>query len=143
PDSAPDYPRAGSAACAGSAPGAPRRGERCEHDGGTDIVAGGIVESAAAGYQAQGGEVGRAVNGLRREPGFAVLAHARDAEYGRDPVGERHVDGGAPLQGPEAEEDGGAPLAVDVALDDRRADLAPRRRVTLPSRQCGASPAPP
>src|SRR6185437_6290557 len=56
----------------------PRRGERREHDGGAAIMAGGVVESAAAGYQAQRGEVGGAVNGLRREPGFAVLAHARD-----------------------------------------------------------------
>ena len=103
-------------------------------------MAGGVVEGAAAGYQAQGGEVGRAVDGFRRESGFGVLADARDAEHGRDPVGELHVDGVAPVQGAEAEEDGGALLAVDVPLDDRRADLAGRRRVLVPRRLAGVRP---
>src|SRR5207302_3184442 len=57
-----------------SAAGVPRRGERREHDRGTEIVAGGVVEGTAAGNQAQRGEAGRAVDGLGREPGFAVLA---------------------------------------------------------------------
>src|SRR6476619_5145652 len=103
-------------------------------------MAGGEVEGAAAGYQAQRGEVGRAVNGCSREPGFAVLADTRDAEYGRDPVGERHVDGVAMVQGTEPEKDGGASLAVDVSLDDRRPDLARRRRVLVPRCQAGAGP---
>jgi len=82
-------------------------------------VAGGIVEIAAAGDQAQGGEVGRTVNGLGRESGFEVLAHARHAENGRDPVGERHVDGIPRAQGAEPEKDGRPLSAVDVTLDDR------------------------
>ena len=82
-------------------------------------MAGGVVESAAAGYQAQGGEVGRAVNGFRRESGFDVLAHARDAENSRDPVGEGHIDGVSRPEGPEAEEDGGPLITVDVTFDDR------------------------
>ena len=82
-------------------------------------MAGGVVESAAAGYQAQGGEVGRAVNGFRRESGFDVLAHARDAENGRHPVGEGHVDGVSRPEGPEAEEDGGSSITVEVTFDDR------------------------
>ena len=65
---------------------------------------------------------------------FGVLADAGDPEHGRDPVGELHVDGVAPVQGAEAEEDGGALLAVDVPLDDRRPDLAGRRRVLVPRR---------
>jgi hypothetical protein len=80
---------------------------------------GGVVESAAAGYQAQGGEVGRAVNGFCRESGFGVLAHARDAENGRDPVGERHVDDVSRAQRAEAVEHRGPLIAVDVTLNDR------------------------
>ena len=93
---------------------------------------GGIVENATARYQSQGGIAGRAVNGLRREVGFEVLAHAGDPENSRDPVGECHVDGVSGLQGPEAEEDRRPLIAIDVTFDNRRADLAGRRRVFVP-----------
>ena len=44
-------------------------------------MTGGVVESAAARYQAQGGVVGRPVNAFRREIRFTVLAHAGDAAW--------------------------------------------------------------
>ncbi len=100
-------------------------------------MTGGVVEIAAAGYQAQRGEVGRAVNGFRRESRFEVLAHAGNAENGRHPVGERHVDGVARAEGAEPEKDGRPPRAVDMTLDDRRPDLAGCRRVLVPRRLPG------
>jgi len=103
-------------------------------------MAGGVVEGAAAGYQAQRGEVGRAINDVGGESGFGVLADARDPEHGRDPVGELHVNGVAPAQRAEAEEDSRPPLAVHVSLDDRRPDLAGRRRVLVPRRLAGVRP---
>ena len=93
---------------------------------------GGIVENATARYQPQGGIVGRAVNSSRREMGFEVLTHAGDPENGRHPVGERHVDGVSRTQGPEAEENRRPLIAIDVTFDNRRADLARRRRVFVP-----------
>ena len=82
-------------------------------------MAGGIVESAAAGNQAETGVVGRAVNGFRRESGFGVLADARDTENGRDSVGEPHIDGVSRPEGAEAEEDSGPLITVDMPFDDR------------------------
>ena len=82
-------------------------------------MAGGIVESTAAGNQAESGVVGRAVNGFRRESGFGVLADARDAENSGDPVGERHVDDVSRPEGPEAEKDSGPLNTVEVTFDDR------------------------
>src|SRR5437588_13129066 len=101
-------------------------------------MAGGIVERAAAGYQAEGRVAGRAVNGPRGEIGFGVLAYAGDAENGRDPVGERHVDGVPGAEGPEAEKDGRPLAAVDMTFDDRRPELARGRRVLIPGRLAGA-----
>ena len=86
-------------------------------------MAGGIVESAAAGDQAEPGVARRTVNGFRGEIGFEVLPHAGDAENGRDPVGKRHIDGVSGTQGPEAKENGRPPVTVDVALNDRCANL--------------------
>ena len=82
-------------------------------------MAGGIVVSAAAGYQPEGRVVGCAENGLGREFGLHVLAHARDAENSHDPVGEGYIDGVSRAQGPEAEEDSGPLTTVEVTFDDR------------------------
>src|SRR5260370_10215996 len=100
-------------------------------------MAGGIVESAAAGYQSEGCVVRRVVNGFRRKTGFGVLAYASDAEHSRDPVGERTLDGVPGAEGPKAEEDSGPLITVDVTFDDRRPDLAGRRRVLVPCRHTG------
>ena len=89
-------------------------------------MAGSVIESAAARYQAEGGVVGRSVNGPRREFVLEVLAHAGDAEDSRDPVGQPHVDAVARAEGAKAEEDRGTLIAVDMAFDDRRPDLARR-----------------
>src|SRR5580658_7414016 len=97
-------------------------------------MAGGVVESAAAGYQAQSRVVGRLVNGPCREMRFKVFAYAGDLENSRDAVGKPHVDGVAGAQGPEAEENRRPLIAVDVTFDDRRPDLARRRRVLVPRR---------
>src|SRR5258706_13499142 len=97
-------------------------------------MAGGIVESAAARYQAQSRVVGKAVNGSRREIGFRVLAYAGDAENCGDTVGERHVDAVPGTEGAKPEEHGWPVMAVDVTFDDRRPDLARRRRGLVPCR---------
>ena len=65
----------------------------------------GVVENAAARYQAQGRVAGCAVNGFRREPEFGVPTYAGDAENSRDPVGERHIDAVPGAEGAQAEED--------------------------------------
>src|ERR1035438_5154576 len=88
----------------------------------------GVVENAAARYQAQGRVAGGAVNGFRREPGFEVLPYAGDAEPSGDPVGERHVHSVPGAEGAQPEEDSRTPITVKVTFDDRRPDLAGRRR---------------
>src|SRR5258707_6038393 len=97
-------------------------------------MAGGIAESAAARYHAQGRVAGNAVNGSCREIGFRVLAYAGDAESCGDTVGERHVDAVPGTEGAEPEEHGWPVIAIDVTFDDRRPDLARRRRVLVPCR---------
>src|SRR5215475_670445 len=104
------------------------RGEGREHHRGAEVAPGGVVESAAARYQAQGGEAGRAVDRSRREPGLGILAYARDTENSGDPVGEGHVDAVPWAEGPQAEEDGRPLVAVDMTFDDRHAHLAGGRR---------------
>src|ERR1039457_3037100 len=94
----------------------------------------GVVENAAARYQAQGRVAGCAVNGFRREPEFGVPTYAGDAENSGDPVGERHIDAVPGAEGAQAEEDSRTPIAVEVTFDDRRPDLAGRRRVLVPCR---------
>src|SRR5215472_11844114 len=97
-------------------------------------MAGSVVESAAAGYQPERRVIGRAVNGFRREIGFGVLAYPGDAKNGGDPVGERHVDAVPGTEGAQAEEDGRPVITVEVTFDNRRTDLARRRRVLVPRR---------
>ncbi len=101
-------------------------------------MAGGVVESAAASYQAEGRIVGRRVNLFGREIRLKVLAHASDPENSRDAVGEPHVNGVPGAQGTEAEEDSRSLVTVDVTFDDRGPDLAGRRRVLIPCRFTGA-----
>src|SRR5580693_10161642 len=112
---APDHSPAGSPPHGRSCrPARPGRGQGREYNSGAEVMPGRIVENATARYQPQRGIVGRAVNGFRREIGFDVLAHAGDPENGRDPVGERHVDGVSGTQRPEAEENRGPLVAVDM-----------------------------
>jgi MFS family permease len=109
-----------------------------EYDSGAAIMAGGVVECAAAGYQPERRVISRAVNDSGREFGLGVLAHAGHPENGRDSVGECHVYGVSGPERAQPEKDGGAVIAVDVALDDRCPDLAGRRRVLVPRRCAGA-----
>src|ERR1035438_3926496 len=101
-------------------------------------MAGGVVEIAAARYQAESRIVGRRVNLFSREMRFKVLTYASDPENSRDAVGEPHVNDVPGAQGPEAEEDSGPLVTVDVTFDDRGPDLAGRRRVLVPCRFTGA-----
>src|SRR5215467_1056732 len=114
-------PSGGSLAVAGRV----RRDEERVNDGGAEVLAGRVVEGAAARYQAQSREAGRVpVHGFRRELGFQVLTYAGDAENSGDPVGEPHVDEVSRAQRPQPVEDGRALFAVDVTLNDRRPNLA-------------------
>ena len=54
--------------------------EKREYDDGAEVLPGGVIEGAAARYQAQAREAGRAVKGFRRELGFLVLAYTGDGK---------------------------------------------------------------
>src|SRR5579875_3966279 len=120
-----------------TATGAPRQGR--EDDGGAQVVAGRVVEVAAAGDQAEGGVARRAVHGVRRETGLEVFADSGHPEDSGNAVGQRHVDRVPGTERAKPEEDGGTPEAVDMTLDDRRPDLPGRRRVLVPGGKVGAS----
>src|SRR5215475_4639482 len=64
-----------------------------EYDSGAAIMAGDVVECAAAGYQPERRVISRAVNDSGREFGLGVLAHTSHPENGGDSVGECHVYG--------------------------------------------------
>src|SRR6516162_7346486 len=113
--------------------------EKREYDDGAEVLPGGVIEGAAARYQAQAREAGRAVKGFRREIGFRVLPYTGDAENARHPVGEPHVDEVSGAQCTQAEEDGGPLIVVDVTFDDRRPDLAGGHRVLVPACRAGLS----
>src|ERR1700678_1481102 len=93
---------------------------------------GGVIENATACYEPERGIVRLGVNRIGRVLGFEVLADGGDPENRGAPVGERHVDGVSRAERAEPEEDRGALITVDVALDNRRADLAGGHRVFKP-----------
>lgn len=110
----------------------PCGGEGREYNGGTEVMASGVVEIAAAGYQAQSRIPGRSINGFRWEFRFEVLAHAGDAENGGGSVRQPHLNDISRPEASQTKEDARPLIGINVTFDDRHADLAGRRRVLVP-----------
>ena len=96
------------------------------------VVAGGLVEGAAAGDQPQAGVTGLAVDSGGREGVLGDLLHPVHGEGGDLPVGQRDVDPVPGVQVLEVVEHRDAGERVHVAEDDRRrrAGRAPGRTGT-------------
>src|SRR6266704_1259852 len=109
-------------------------GEVGEYNGGTEVMASGVVEIAATGYQAQSRIPGRSVNSFRWEFRFDVLAHTGDAENRCGSVRQPYLNDISRPEASQRIEDTRPLIGINVPFDDRHADLAGRRRVLVP---CG------
>lgn len=97
------------------------------------VAVDGLVEAAAAGDQAQLGNVGVAVDGLGGEAGLGDLLGLAHAELGCGAVLSGHLDLVTRGELLEPVEDAGLLVAVDMAQDHGRAGFTGRAGVAVPT----------